>query len=242
MNLHIGTAGWSIPRTAADRFPADGSGLERYASVFDAVEINSTFHRPHLASTYARWAAQTPESFRFAVKTPRAITHDARLVNAEEALGRFLSELDPLRAKLGVLLVQLPPSLAFDPVVAEAFFGALREREHSLPVACEPRHPSWFLRAANELLAGFGIARVAADPALHSLGGDPGGWTGLSYFRLHGAPRVYYSAYGPDRVAALARRLKGLRSQEVWCVFDNTASGAATADALELVHAASRTS
>ena len=230
----IGTAGWSIPRAVADRFPSEGSGLERYAAVFDAVEINSTFYRSHRASTFLRWAMRTPDSFRFSVKAPRAITHEARLVDGAEALGRFLSELEALRAKLGVLLVQLPPSLAFDPAVAEAFFGALRARETELQVACEPRHGSWLSPAANELLVGFRIARVAADPALHPLSGEPGGWTGLSYFRLHGAPRMYYSAYGPEAVRTLARRLEGDRSGMAWCVFDNTTLGAAAADALEL--------
>ena len=231
---HIGTAGWSIPRGVADCFPAEGSGLERYAAVFGAAEINSTFYRPHRASTYARWAACTPDGFRFSVKTPRAITHDARLVNGADALQRFLDELAPLRAKLGVLLAQLPPSLVFDPAVAEAFFGPLRTREPDLQVACEPRHASWFSPAANDLLDGFKIARVAADPAPHPLASEPGGWAGLAYFRLHGAPRIYYSAYGAQAIGALARRLKSDRREEAWCIFDNTASGAAAADALEL--------
>ena len=238
---HIGTAGWSIPRAVADRFPAEGSGLERYAARFDAVEINSTFYRPHRASTYVRWATCTPGSFRFSVKTPRAITHDARLVIVADTLQRFLDELEPLRAKLGVLLVQLPPSLAFDPAVAEAFFNALRTREPSLQLACEPRHASWFSPAANNLLTGFRIARVAADPALHPLASEPGGWTGLAYFRLHGAPRIYYSSYGAEVIGALARRLLSDRHEEAWCIFDNTASGAASADALQLRRQLART-
>ncbi len=224
----------------ADRFPAEGSGLERYAAVFGAVEINSTFYRSHRGSTYLRWAACTPDGFRFSVKAPRAITHDARLVDVADALEGFLSELDPLRAKLGALLVQLPPSLAFDPAIAEAFFGALRRREPELQAACEPRHASWLSPAADGLLTGFRVARVAADPALHPLAGEPGGWTGFSYFRLHGAPRMYFSAYGPEVVEALARRLEGARSEEAWCIFDNTASGAAAADALELLRVTSR--
>jgi uncharacterized protein YecE (DUF72 family) len=239
-NTHIGTAGWSIPRAIADRFPAEGSGLERYAAVFDAVEINSTFYRSHRGSTYLRWATHTPAGFRFSVKTPRAITHDARLVNGADALARFLSELDPLRAKLGVLLVQLPPSLAFDPGVAEAFFGGLRGREHKLQVACEPRHESWFSAAADDLLSGFRVARVAADPALHPLAGEPGGWKGLLYFRLHGTPRMYYSAYGPETVRGFARRLERDQSKSAWCIFDNTALGAAAADALEILRVMSR--
>ena len=224
----------------ADRFPAEGSGLERYAAVFDAVEINSTFYRPHRAATYQRWAERTPESFRFTVKAPRAITHDARLVSAADALAAFLSELDPLRAKLGALLVQLPPSLAFEPSVADAFFGALRKREHDLQVACEPRHATWFLPDADGLLAGFRVARVAADPAPHPRAGEPGGWPGFSYFRLHGAPRMYFSTYGAEAIGALAQRMERGQGERPWCIFDNTASGAAAADALELLRVTSR--
>jgi uncharacterized protein YecE (DUF72 family) len=66
--VFIGTAGWTIPRALADSFPRERSGLERYAAVFNAVEVNSTFYRPHRASTYARWATLTPDHFRFAVK------------------------------------------------------------------------------------------------------------------------------------------------------------------------------
>ena len=234
-DVHVGTAGWSIPRAVADGFPVEGSGLERYAAVFDAVEINSTFYRSHRDSTYLGWAACTRASFRFSVKAPRAITHDARLVAVDEHLARFLSELDPLRAKLGALLVQLPPSLAFDPSIAGAFFSALRKREPRLPVACEPRHVSWFSPAAESLLADVRVARVAADPARHPLAGEPGGWTGFSYVRLHGAPRKYFSAYGPEAVADLAARLERGQSAEAWCIFDNTGSGAAAADALELL-------
>ena len=230
----IGTAGWSIPRAVAGRFPSDGSGLERYAAVFDAVEINSTFYRPHRPATFARWAERTPEAFRFSVKVPRVITHDARLAGAEDDLGRFLSELDPLRPKLGVLLVQLPPSLAFDAAVAAGFFGALRQREPALPVACEPRHASWLSPEADQLFSGLHVARVAADPALSPAAAEPGGWPGLTYFRLHGSPRMYRSAYGPEAAARLAERLRSVRSGEAWCIFDNTASGAAAADALEL--------
>src|SRR5882757_510271 len=79
----IGCAGWSIPTHLADRFPATGTHLERYASRFNAVEINSSFYRPHQTKTYSRWADSTPADFRFSVKLPQEITHRRRLVDAE---------------------------------------------------------------------------------------------------------------------------------------------------------------
>src|SRR5690606_19704194 len=126
--IRVGCAGWAIPKPQAERFPGPGSHLERYARRFAAVEINSSFYRPHRPATYARWAASVAEGFRFSVKMPREITHRRRLREVGEPLDRFLGEAGALGSKLGVLLVQLPPSLRFEPPVAEAFLSALRDR------------------------------------------------------------------------------------------------------------------
>ena len=141
--IYIGTAGWSIPRAVQRRFPAGESLLARYAKVLPAVEINSTFYRPHRASTFERWAASVPRAFRFSVKLPQTITHEHGLAKSAKLLDAFLADLAPLGSRLGCLLVQLPPSLAFDARVARAFFTALRNR-FDRGVALEPRHASWF--------------------------------------------------------------------------------------------------
>jgi uncharacterized protein YecE (DUF72 family) len=231
----IGTAGWSLPLAEQESFAAGASHLERYASRFDAVEINSSFHRPHRPATYARWAAAVPASFRFSVKVPKSITHARRLQEAGDLLEAFLKEASGLGEKLGCLLVQLPPSLSFDAAVVAPFFADLRSRS-AAPVACEPRHPSWFEPQADDLLRGLGIARVAADPARVPEAAEPGGWRGLTYYRLHGSPRMYYSAYTDEYLDALAARLQEAagESREVWCIFDNTTLGAATRNALDL--------
>ncbi|MFL5091633.1 MAG: DUF72 domain-containing protein, partial [Xanthobacteraceae bacterium] len=162
--IAIGTAGWTIPSAHASQFPAPGGHLQRYARRFTAVEINSTFYRPHRPATFARWAAAVPDGFRFAVKVPKEITHERRLLDAREPLERFLSEVSLLGEKLGPLLVQLPPTLAYDAAVARAFFCALRQR-HGGAIVCEPRHPSWFGDVGSNAWAKLRIARVAADPA-----------------------------------------------------------------------------
>ena len=231
--LRIGTAGWAIPRQVADGFPADGSGLQRYAARFDAAEINSTFYRSHRPQTLLRWREATPADFAFALKLSRAVTHEAKLVGAEGALESAIAEARLLGDKLGPLLVQLPPSQAFEPAVAGRFFDAVRARFAGV-VVCEPRHPSWFEPAADALLNAARVARAAADPARHAAAGEPGGWPGLAYWRLHGAPRMYFSSYGEAALRALARSLTAHPAPEVWCIFDNTASGAAAADALRL--------
>ena len=159
----IGTAGWNIPRVHRDRFPVAGSQLQRYAIRLNAAEINTSFYRPHQATTYQRWAASVPPPFRFAVKMPKAITHDRALTRARDLLARFLGEIAGLGETLGPLLVQLPPAFAFDSRRVGRFFDLLRS-VHLGPVVCEPRHPTWTSAAAVRMLVRFEIARVAADP------------------------------------------------------------------------------
>lgn len=231
--VRVGTAGWALPAAVRDRFPPGPSLLRRYAAVFPAVEINSSFYRPHRPATYARWAASVPDRFRFAVKLPRSITHEARLAGCAPEVEAFLTEVRALEDRLGVLLVQLPPSLEFDRQLAAGFFDDLRSRHAGL-VTCEPRHPSWFTEEGETLLRSREIARVAADPAVVPRAAVPGGWAGLAYWRLHGSPRTYYSAYQPAELDRLAGALAGVPG-EGWCIFDNTAAGAAAGQALDLV-------
>ena len=237
--VFIGTAGWSLPRASQQRFAADDpkdSHLMRYARHLPAVEINSSFYRPHQRSIYERWAAATPPAFRFCVKLPRSITHTARLKDCAPLLEAFVEQASGLGARWGCLLVQLPPSLALDGRVADAFFGSLRKRYGNGGIAVEPRHASWFTAEADALLTHWQAGRVLADPVLHAPGNQPGGWPGLVYCRLHGSPRVYYSAYDEALIGALAARLTtaAREARSVWCMFDNTASGAAAENALDL--------
>ena len=235
--VRIGCAGWTIPPHSVRLFGDGESHLARYATRFDVVEINSSFHRPHRLDTYQRWADSVPPGFRFAVKLPRRISHGARLVGVDAALARFLDEVAGLGPKLGGILIQLPPSLTLDIHVAEAFFSVLRGRCDA-PIACEPRHVSWFQPHAATLWEAYSITRVAADPAKLPEAADPAGpeaarW---SYWRLHGSPRMYYSRYEDPALQKLATQLlqRGTPDSPAWCIFDNTAAGHAVEDAARL--------
>lgn len=250
--IRVGTAGWTLPIGWQDRFPEGETHLHRYGRVFRAVEINRTFRKTPRPSTFARWADRVPDGFRFSVKVPREVTHDRRLEEAGEPLSQLLDTASRLGDRLGPLLVQLPPSLAFDPGVAERFLATLRELREG-PDVLEARHDSWFVDAADALLARHRVARVAADPPRSEADGRPGGWEGLAYFRLHGRPRTYYSAYredgdawrreggdddpgdgerpGLDDWLDRAKAADG-EAEEVWVIFDNTARGEGTGDAL----------
>jgi uncharacterized protein YecE (DUF72 family) len=233
VSAYIGSAGWNIPRLHRQRFDPDGSQLARYASRLNAAEINSSFYRPHAPTTYARWAAAVPPGFRFSVKIPKLITHDLRLLRARLPLIRFLSDIAGLGSSLGPLLVQLPPSFAFEPRCVGRFFELLRSL-HDGPVACEPRHATWMTPSAARTLQTFRIARVAADPPRAAGLEAPGGWPGLVYYRWHGSPRPYFSPYLPESLDALAAAIRAA-TVDTWCIFDNTGSGSAAGNALDLI-------
>jgi len=233
-NVRVGTAGWSIPRGSAFRFEGPGTHLERYSRSLRCAEINSSFYRPHAAATYAKWRDSTPPRFRFAVKMPRAITHELKLQDVREPLVAFLLQTDGLGQKRGPILVQLPPSLSFDRPVVTSFLQVVR-RVYDGPMVCEPRHATWFSPQAVSLLDRYRVSRVAADPPPVSAAIVPAGWARLAYFRLHGSPRMYWSKYDDNVIATLARTVRSLPiAEEVWCVFDNTASGAAIENAWDL--------
>ena len=230
----VGCAGWTIPKLAGPLFDTQGTHLERYSKVFNCSEINSSFYRSHKPETWERWAASVPDEFRFSVKVPKAITHDAKLNCTPAALSNFLGEIGFLREKLGPILVQLPPRFQFEHSVVYEFLSRLRE-SYQCEVVLEPRHITWFNHRANDLLKKFQVTRVAADPACVPSASEPGGKSNLVYFRLHGSPQRYYSSYDSRFLDALASKLRHLRTESsIWCIFDNTASGAAIRNAMDL--------
>lgn len=232
--VRVGTAGWGFSSAHAELFPVQGTQLERYAQVFSAVEINSSFYRLHQAKTYARWHDSVPASFRFSVKIPKTISHQKRLIDSVDLLREFIAGVTHLQEKLGCLLLQLPPSLAFDAVIADAFFKSLR-RQTSVGLVCEPRHPTWFTPQAQELLERHLVSLVYAHPAprpgLQLFESGP-----VTYARLHGAPIIYRSLYDEDFLDSLSQELTQLypKGLEQWIIFDNTASGAAITNALQM--------
>jgi uncharacterized protein YecE (DUF72 family) len=223
-SIFVGTAGWSNPPYERERRASGESHLQYYAALFNAVEINSSFYRSHQRSTYERWSASTPAGFGFSVKAPRSVTHDCGLRHCRSELGQFLQEIAGLGRKLRVVLVQTPASLEYDARVAGRFFKSLIAG-CSAQIALEPPHASWFAAGVQSKLSEIGVSRVVADPAKIAAAGRPPDAGRLIYFRLHGSPRIYYSAYTPEYLTELSNEIRALtaRTDEVWCLFDNTA-------------------
>jgi uncharacterized protein YecE (DUF72 family) len=224
----VGTAGWSLRAKPKE----EGSHLYHYSRTLRCVEINSSFYRAHRANTWGRWAAETPAEFRFSLKAPRSITHEAGLRDTEPLVKAFLEQLEPIREKAGPILFQLPPALALDPVIAEDFLAMLRSLYRGEAVL-EPRHASWFTPSVERLLNKYGVARAAADPPKGAPeAAEPGGYRSLIYYRLHGSPRTYYSNYEDGFLRDLAARIQS--RENVWVIFDNTALSHAYSNALHL--------
>lgn len=231
--IYVGKAGWSLRKEHQPQFPGEGTHLERYARRLPAVEINSSFRSWHRPSTYSRWASSVPAHFPFSIKVHEQVTHKGDLEDWEP-MARFLEDTSELGDKLGAYLVQLPPSHKFDQGRAEAFFERLWSGAEA-HVACEPRHASWFEAKPKAMLEELEISLVAADPPAVEGADTPAGWDGFVYHRLHGSPKMYYDSYSDEELRDLADRLQSAaEASTAWCIFDNTARGAGTSNALDL--------
>ena len=232
--IYIGTAGWAQRKEQAHLFLTEGSHLERYASVYNCVEINSAFYRNHMGRSYKRWAEAVPQGFLFSVKLSKIYTHEHKLKVADDHLQKILSDIAELGSKLGVLLVQLPPSLKFDTSTAERFFTKVNSW-FPAGVVVEPRHTTWSSEEALRFLSDLNVSVVHADPDLIGL---PNRYRQkINYLRLHGTPQIYKSSYTAAFLNQTYSNLLDMQSkktQQNWVVFDNTTYGYATENAFEL--------
>jgi uncharacterized protein YecE (DUF72 family) len=200
----VGTSGFSHPAWRGvfypDKLPA-ARMLAHYAGVFRTVEINNTFYRMPAPILLESWAAQTPASFRFALKAPQQITHRLRLREAAEPAREFMRRCAVLGERLGPILVQLPPNLKVD---LERLDGFLHDLPQSVAVAIEFRHPSWFADQTWEVLRTRGAALCIAES--NDLE------TPLVATAPFGYVRLRRDDYGDADLEAWAARLRGVSS------------------------------
>lgn len=154
MECKIGCTGWSYQGWSGTFYPKNmksSEWLKYYSQIFDITEINSTFYRIPSQEIVRRWNAETPRHFRFSAKFPSIITHEKRLERANSEVFSFLSSLAPIQEKISALVLQLPPSLAFDEAKPrlEGLFDALPDN-FLYPI--EARHESWFSDEAISFL------------------------------------------------------------------------------------------
>jgi uncharacterized protein YecE (DUF72 family) len=231
--VHIGTSGWSYDHWQHVFYPEDcrrSQWLAFYTGHFTTVELNASFYRLPTVGTFENWRLTTPAHFIWAVKASRYITHIKRLHDPADSLARFFEAVRLLQEKLGPVLFQLPPTLAFDENRAREFFSALAVYAHRC--ALEVRHASWLEDRPLTMLSDFNIALCISDtagrhPYCDALTAD------FAYVRLHGSRHLYGSNYFEDELVAWAEKIRTW-SRETFVYFDNDFRGYAPRNALRM--------
>jgi uncharacterized protein YecE (DUF72 family) len=204
--------------------------LAWYAARFRTVELNNPFYRLPTKETFARWRDETPDDFVFAVKASRFLSHVKRLREAAEPLALFLDHAMVLGAKLGPLLVQLPPQFHLDLPRLEEFLAVLPEGYRWV---LEVRHPSWQVPAVYEALGRRGVALCV--PVGGRIQPDLVTTAPFTYIRFHAGAEAA-GRFGDEQLEPWAARIRGLArsGKAVYVYFNNDWEGHAVRDALRL--------
>jgi uncharacterized protein YecE (DUF72 family) len=235
--ITLGTSGWEYPEWVGKVYPKGRTTdhLRFYANLFPLVEVDATFYRLPPPSRAASWARRTPAGFRFAAKFPQEITHRRRLVDCEEPLREFLEVLRPLQeaGKFVAALLQLPPSLPFEPRTVRRFYETLPA---GLPVAVEFRERSWLAPESLELLREFRFADVVVDEPALPIRLEVTGPFAYVRWHGHGNPVWYDYTYSPTELTTWEPRLRALaeRADRVYGFFNNHFRGDAVVNATQL--------
>jgi uncharacterized protein YecE (DUF72 family) len=234
-DVRIGCSGWNY-RDWRGAFYPDGlparRWLEHYATVFDTVEVNTTFYRLPNRDAVARWVQQTPDAFEFTVKASRYLTHMKRLRDMGQGVQRFYERIEPLveAGRLGPVLWQLPERFHRDDDVLAGALTALPPGRH----AFEFRHPSWFHREVCELLDAHDAAFVVAHDARRRLP-EPPRPTAWRFLRMHYGARGRDGNYSERELEGWARTIDGWRREgDVHVYFNNDWQAFAPRNALTL--------
>jgi uncharacterized protein YecE (DUF72 family) len=223
-DILLGTSGWDYPEWSGRVYPPRGASdkLRYYSGLFPIVEVNSTFYRLPPPSVAASWVKRTPAGFRFAAKFPQTITHDLRLVGADEELARFLAVLKPIRdaGKFAAALLQLPPSLPFEATTVRRFYETL---PRDLPVAVEFRERSWLVPESVNLLREFELAYVTVDGPHLPVALEVTAPFAYIRWHGHGSPLWYDYMYSPSELADWVPRVRTLteKAATVYGFFNN---------------------
>jgi uncharacterized protein YecE (DUF72 family) len=228
--IHIGTSGWNYHHWRGGFYPPDcpkAKWLQHYTKNFTTVEVNATFYGQPKPETFKTWRRATPDGFLWAVKANRYITHIKRLRDVHEPLERFFGAALLLKEKLGPVLFQLPPGLAFHESIFDGFCENLEHYKH--PCALEVRHTSWL---ADRVLARLEKRRIAfciSDTA----GRYPYGeavTADFVYIRLHGSQKLYVSEYTEEELHTWAQKIRKW-DKDTYVYFDNDFAGHAPKNA-----------
>jgi uncharacterized protein YecE (DUF72 family) len=239
--LMAGTSGLVLPVPNKQAFPEAfraGSRLAYYSTLFNSIEMNSTFYKIPLPATFSRWAEEAQPDFRFTVKLWRGITHVPGLRFMAVDVNRCLYAASHLGEKKGCLLIQLPPGLTV--TAAENLERLLvticaADQARSWKLAVEFRHRSWYVPEVEALLHRYQATRVLHDMPASSITKLPDETVPFVYLRFHGPAGDYKGGYSDAALLKWAEKAVGWLSagKEVYVYFNNTI-GDALADLTRL--------
>jgi uncharacterized protein YecE (DUF72 family) len=222
MTIHVGTSGWSYDHWQGSFYPdrlAKKRWFDFYAERFNSVEVNATFYRSFKDSTYHNWRDRAPDNFRYVLKVPRLISHNHRLHDTAALIADFNRSAHLLGNRLGLLLLQLPPNLPYQPQRLDA---ALQDFDSPSLVAVEFRDERWLTEETFALLRQRGANYCNPDHPGHELTSIVTGKSG--YLRLHGRRAWYADNYTQEElrgVAEMARNMEQQGAKQVFIFFNN---------------------
>lgn len=243
--IYIGTSGWHYDDWTKDFYPHDVTGyreLTFHAQHFNTVENNSSFYRIAGEGTYKTWNRMTPDGYKFSLKLNKYITHAQRLAVNEDVIEKvqfILQTTQVLGDKLGAMLIQLPPSFAYDiaqlGVFLEFFTGEVRAQPKPFDIAIELRHTQWFTAELFALLEKYNVALTFGQssrwPEIRRITAD------IAYIRMHGPEKLFDSSYSDTQLHELAEYIKALPPgvKRVYVYFNNDFHGYALRNAATLM-------
>lgn len=232
LKVFIGTSGWQYSHWKGVFYPENlkySEWLNFYSKNFPTVEINVSFYRQIKPSTFQKWYSMTPEGFIFSVKISREITHFKRLRVNQEVVVKFLNGVSSLKEKLGVILIQLPPSLRFDESLIKDFIAMLdRAYKYTIEVRNKTFINDTFFNILKEKNIAFCISDSAGRfPYYEVVTAD------FVYIRLHGSERLYASEYKEEELIEWGRKIS-LWNRTTYLYFDNDFMGYAIKNAKHL--------
>ena len=196
-----------------------------YAEHFNTLELNVSFYRFPRLSSLQNWHDKAPEGFVFSAKVPRSITHFKKFEGTEIMLNDFYTVLrEGLREKLGCVLFQLPPQLAYDPVKLDKILG---QTDPSFTNVIEFRNETWWREDVQQRLTekNISFSGVSFPKIVHD---SPVVNASTVYYRFHGVPRLFYSEYEEGFLKKVVQEIAcNEKAETVYLYFNNTASMAA---------------
>jgi len=236
--FRIGTSGWSYKDWSEIFYPKNVRAkdwLSFYSKTFDCTEINSSFYRLPSKETVINWVRSVPKDFKFCPKMSRYLTHMKKLRQPEEPLERFFSIFEPMKRKLGPVLIQLPKMIRFDQKITEHFYKLLTEKYSSYTFAIEVRHESWMTESSYSLMAKYGVAFVISHSGDHFPYAEVVTSKNI-YFRFHGPGSLYKTKYQSATMKRYSRLFKRWLDQgrDLWIFFNNDWFGYGIDNALTL--------